>query len=252
MKNIFKIHPLYYLVAILTIITGHFKDFTMITLIILIHELGHITVALYYRWKIEKIVILPFGGITIFHEYLNRPIKEELCISIMGPIYQILFYFLICFLHLDTSLFSFYHYTLLLFNLLPIIPLDGSKICSLLLEKYLPYKLSNLFITVISIITFSGLLFFIIIHKNLIMLIILIFLFIKIIKQIKEYKYIFNKFLFERYLYNFHFKKQKVIHNLNIDKMMRDKKHLFYYNNIYIIEKDILKDIFANDEIKEL
>ena len=114
MKNIFKIHPLYYLVAILTIITGNFKDFTLITLIIIIHELGHISAAIYYKWKIEKIVILPFGGITIFNEYLNRPIKEELLISIMGPIYQIIFYYLICLFNLNTTLFSFYHYTLLL------------------------------------------------------------------------------------------------------------------------------------------
>lgn len=244
MKNIFKIHPLYYLVAILTIITGNFKDFTLITLIIIIHELGHISAAIYYKWKIEKIVILPFGGITIFNEYLNRPIKEELLISIMGPIYQIIFYYLICLFNLNTTLFSFYHYTLLLFNLLPIVPLDGSKIFSLLLEKYLPYKLANYLIIIISSIVFFILFFWIIINKNLIMLTIVFFLLIKIVKQLKNYKYIFNKFLFERYLYDFNFKKRKIINNLNINKMMRDKKHLFYYNNIYIIEKDILRDMF--------
>ena len=244
MKNIFKIHPLYYLVAILTIITGNFKDFTLITLIIIIHELGHISAAIYYKWKIEKIVILPFGGITIFNEYLNRPIKEELLISIMGPIYQIIFYYLICLFNLNTTLFSFYHYTLLLFNLLPIVPLDGSKIFSLLLEKYLPYKLANYLIIIISSIVFFILFFWIIINKNLIMLTIVFFLLIKIVKQLKNYKYIFNKFLFERYLYDFNFKKRKIINNLNINKMMSDKKHLFYYNNIYIIEKDILRDMF--------
>lgn len=76
------------------------------------------------------------------------------------------------------------------------------------------------------------------------MLTIVFFLLIKIVKQLKNYKYIFNKFLFERYLYDFNFKKRKIINNLNINKMMRDKKHLFYYNNIYIIEKDILRDMF--------
>ena len=86
MKKIFKIHPIYYLTAIITIITGNFKDFTLITLIIIIHELGHISAAIYYKWNIEKIIILPFGGITIFNEYLNRPIKEELIIALAGPI----------------------------------------------------------------------------------------------------------------------------------------------------------------------
>ena len=84
MKKIFKIHPIYYLTAIITIITGNFKDFTLVTLIIIIHELGHISAAIYYKWNIEKIIILPFGGITIFNEYLNRPIKEELIIALAG------------------------------------------------------------------------------------------------------------------------------------------------------------------------
>ena len=41
MKITFKIHPLYYLVAIFSIITGLFKDFIYITLLIFIHEIGH-------------------------------------------------------------------------------------------------------------------------------------------------------------------------------------------------------------------
>ena len=54
MKRTFKIHPIYYLIAFITIFTGKFKDFTLITLIIFIHELGHISAAIYYKWKIEK------------------------------------------------------------------------------------------------------------------------------------------------------------------------------------------------------
>ena len=244
MKKIFKIHPIYYLTAIITIITGNFKDFTLITLIIIIHELGHISAAIYYKWNIEKIIILPFGGITIFNEYLNRPIKEELIIALAGPIYQIIFYYLVSFLNLKTTLFLSYHYALLLFNLLPIIPLDGSKIFSLLLEKYLPYKLSNFLTLIISFFLLFMLSIVLIINKNLLMIIILFFILIKLITQIKQNKYIFNKFLFERYLYNFNFRKHKKIKGLNLNKMMRDKIHIFYYNNFYKSEKEILRNIF--------
>ncbi len=246
MKRTFKIHPIYYLIAFITIFTGKFKDFTIITLIIFIHELGHISAAIYYKWKIEKIVILPFGGITIFNEYLNRPIKEELVIAIAGPIYQIIFYYLVSLLNLKTTLFSSYHYALLLFNLLPIIPLDGSKIFSLLLEKYLSYKLSNFLTLIISFLILFILGVILIINKNLLMIIIFIlfFILIKLITQIKQNKYIFNKFLFERYLYNFNFRKHKKIKGLNLNKMMRDKSHIFYYNNFYKSEKEILRNIF--------
>ena len=248
MKKIFKIHPIYYLTAIITIITGNFKDFTLITLIIIIHELGHISAAIYYKWNIEKIIILPFGGITIFNEYLNRPIKEELIIALAGPIYQIIFYYLVSFLNLKTSLFSSYHYTLLLFNLLPLIPLDGSKIFGLLLEKYLPYKLANFLTIIISFLIVTILSLIMIINKNLLMIIILFFILIKLITQTKQYKYIFNKFLFERYLYNFNFKKRKKINGLKLNKIIRDKTHIFYYNNIYKTEKEVLKKLFDKNK----
>lgn len=42
MKIIFKIHPLYYLVALIMIINGLFRDFIYISIIILVHEIGHV------------------------------------------------------------------------------------------------------------------------------------------------------------------------------------------------------------------
>ena len=39
--------------------------------------------------------MLPFGGVTIFNEDLNRPIYEEFIILIMGPVFQIVFSFFI-------------------------------------------------------------------------------------------------------------------------------------------------------------
>ena len=83
-----KIHPFFYLFSIICIVTGYFKNFIIISFIILFHELGHILVSQLFHWKIEKIVLLPFGGITIFHEFLNRPMKEEFFIAIAGPIFQ--------------------------------------------------------------------------------------------------------------------------------------------------------------------
>ena len=71
--------------------TGHFKGFIVFSLIILVHEFGHILMGIRYGWKIEKVILLPFGALTIFHEDLNRKIKEEFWIVIMGPLFQIVF-----------------------------------------------------------------------------------------------------------------------------------------------------------------
>ena len=60
------------MVAFIAVITGNFKGFLLFTLIIIIHELGHILAALFYKWHIEKVLLLPFGALTIFHEKINK------------------------------------------------------------------------------------------------------------------------------------------------------------------------------------
>lgn len=240
MKTIFKIHPLYYLVAFLSIITGLFKDFIYITLLIFIHEIGHTIGALYYKWNIKKIIILPFGGITIFNEYINKSLKEEFVILVLGPLFQILFYFILCFFDIESTLITNYHYSLLLFNLLPIIPLDGSKLLNIILNKITNFKLSHMLTIYISILT---IIFLLIKNKNMVLYIIIFFILLKIIKEYRDHKYIFNKFLFERYNYDLVFKKKKTIKGIKVNKMKKEYKHIFY-DNKYYTEKEILKRYF--------
>ena len=64
-------------------------------LLIIVHELGHFFTAKYFNWEIDKIYIYPLGGLTKFKTLINKPLKEELLVTIMGPIFQILFFNLI-------------------------------------------------------------------------------------------------------------------------------------------------------------
>ena len=241
MKITFKIHLFYYLLAILCIMNGYFKDFILISLIIIIHEFGHIIMALYYDWRIEKVVILPFGGITIFNEILNKKIKEEFMIAIMGPIFQILLFIIVNKITYDYK-FNFYNNLLLIFNLMPIYPLDGSKILNLGLCKILPYKISHKISIYFSYLILLIYILYIMYNPNLILFIAIIFLFFKVIVEHKKHKYIYNKFLFERYLYNLNFNKIKKINNIN--NFYRDNKHIVKFNNQYVSEKNILKNLF--------
>ncbi len=244
-KNIFKIHYLFYLVAFICIITGFFKPFVFISLLIIVHELGHYITALYYKWKIDKIIIFPFGGVTLFNDHLNKPIKEEFMILIMGPLFQVLFYFLVTFLFGYNTLFTKYHYALLIFNLLPIFPLDGSKLIHLLFDKCFAFKKSHLLTMILSLIVlFVSLVFIFINQLNLVFVFLFLLLFIKVINEIKLHNEIFNKFLMERYLYNFNFKKTYIINGCNVSKMHRDYKHLFLDKNKYHTEKSILQKRF--------
>ena len=72
-KNLLKIkiHPLFYLFAFLSSITGLFYEFVIFTIIIFVHEMGHVTAGLLFKINIKKILILPFGGLTIFEMPIN-------------------------------------------------------------------------------------------------------------------------------------------------------------------------------------
>lgn len=233
MKIIFKIHPFFYLFAFLCILTGYLKNLCIITFIVLFHECGHILAGIYFKWKIEKVIILPFGGITIFKEKLNRPMIEEFIIAIMGPLFQICL-----FVFFKSKLFINYNILLLIFNLLPIFPLDGSKLFNIFLNILFSFKKSHQISIIVS------LLFIIILFKtpNLIFIIALICLFIKTCKEIKYHSYYFSKFLLERYLYHFDFKKSKKIKK--ITSMKRDYKHIILFKNHYVTERFYLKELF--------
>ena len=235
----FKIHPLFYLTSFICFITGNFKDFVIFTSIIIIHELGHIVGALICNWNIEKVILLPFGGITIFKEHLNKSLKQELLITILGPSFQLIFYFL----YKNNPNFSNFNNLILFFNLLPIYPLDGSKIINILLNRLFSFKFSHKMTIFISIITLI-ILILLGIKYNLLIILILIFLIIELIKEIYKHKYYFNKFLLERYLYNFKFKRNKIIKNIN--QMKKETKHILYVDKKYCTEKEILMKMFDN------
>ena len=178
-KNILNkiyFHPFFLLVAFICSITGVFREFTIFFLIIIIHEIGHIIGGLYYNWPIDKVIFLPFGGLTIFKQKLNTPLKEESIVTLLGPLFQILFYLICTKLFSDNIILTKYHYPLLFFNLLPLVPLDGSKIFNILLNKMMSFKWGHLVSVIFSLI-FDIILILIIILKKIDLVYFLIFSF---------------------------------------------------------------------------
>ena len=243
MKNILNkiyLHPLFLLTLFIFVSIGYFRFITYFMVLIIVHELGHIIISLIFKWNIDKIIILPFGGLTKYNEIINRPLIEEFLIAIAGIIFQIIFYLLVR-SYIDYKYLSFINYFIIIFNLIPIYPLDGAKVLNIFFNKITSYKKSLLFTVIISyvfIIIFS-LVFF---RMNKIISFILIFLLIEVNKLYRERNALFNKFLLERYLGDFKFKKKKTINK--VDKMKKDYRHLFYIDGKYLTESYFLKKIF--------
>ena len=240
-RNIFKVHPFYFLAAFISSITGNFKYFLVFSVIIVIHELGHVITALILKWKIEKVILLPFGALTIFNEDINRPLIEEFLILVLGPLTQIVFTFIYNYFNYSEKFIN-YSIVILVFNLLPIFPLDGSKILNIFLNKFLSFKKSHLITIYISLITILVL----IIRSsfNLILFLIISFILVKVLEEFKNHDSIFNRFLLERYIKDFKFKKSKIIRPVNLGKMKRDFNHIFYDGKMYVTEREILKKMF--------
>ena len=133
--------------AFICMLTGNFKSFFFFSLITIVHEFGHILPAVFFKWKIKEVMILPFGALTLFEEKLNRSLKEEFLISIGGPLMQIIFVYL--FFKNQNDIIN-YSNLILMFNLLPIYPLDGSKLLNILLNILTSFKKSHLYLYMVA------------------------------------------------------------------------------------------------------
>ncbi len=230
------IHPLYYVVAFICFITGYFKAFTIYTTILIVHELGHIIAGLILKWPINKVTVYPFGCMTTFDQQLNSSIIEEFFVLIYGPLFQIVFYMLY-----PTP----YHYFILFFNLLPIYPLDGSKLLFLFFNKIMSYYHSYICIYVMSFITLFILYF---IDISLLSYLILTYIFYDVIKSCYKLPYTMLKFFYERYKETYNYKKTKIIIGNNLKKMYRLKTHYFVIKNKLYHEKELLKKYFLTNK----
>jgi stage IV sporulation protein FB len=231
------------------LITGLFREFIVLFSIIVVHEIGHLLAAIYFNFNIHKIYLYPFGGYIKFNDKLNRPLRDEFIILISGPLLQIVYFItIVIFNYFDLirsstfNIFINYHYSLLIFNLLPIFPLDGSKLVNIILSKFTSFKQSHLYMIYISYIALFIILFFTkFISFNVNIYLLLILILTKLINETKNHNDIYNHFLLERYLYNFHFKNLKVVIGNNLSKIMRDKRHLFIIRDKEITERELLK-----------
>ena len=73
-------------------------------------------------------------------------------------------------------------------------------------------------------------------------IIVFFFLIYKVINELINFKNIMNKFLLERFYYDFNFKKIKYIKS--IFSMYRDKRHIINNDGIMKTEKEILRKRF--------
>jgi stage IV sporulation protein FB len=202
------IHPLLWIVIAISIITAHFLEVCLLFAIIFIHEMGHAAAASFFSWRIKKITLLPFGGVAEMDEHGNRPLTEEAIVVLSGPlqhVWMVAAAYGCFFLHLIPEdifqLFIEYNMMILLFNLFPIWPLDGGKLVFLLLSLKNPFSEAHRFTLMLSVLSLAIFSMTILIaapmHINV--WLVIAFLLFSLYHEWKQRRFIFMRFLLERY-----------------------------------------------------
>ena len=141
-------------ILLILLLCGYIRIGLIIMFIVLFHELGHVLVCLFFKYKIINITIYPFGGITKIEKDINTNPSKELILAFAGIFMQIILIFIVKLFSIhDYELFLKYNYSIMLFNLIPIIPLDGSIIVKSILNKFFSFKKSYVLYIIISIIS---------------------------------------------------------------------------------------------------
>lgn len=141
-----SMHPVFVLLMMLSVATGQFIELITLFVIVFIHELGHASAAALLGIRVRSIQMLPFGGVAVIEDRGDLTAGKEILISLAGPLQNVIMMaiaagmlslqwwdgeFLIYFIEANAII--------ALFNLLPVLPLDGGKIAQALVSLFLPY-----------------------------------------------------------------------------------------------------------------
>jgi len=188
-------------------ISGNIKNYLLLMLFAILHELGHIVVGCILGLKIEKVEIMPIGLRANFKINIadyNKKVKranlltiKKLILSLAGPIVNLIFIILFIFLGknnilgIETEILIYINLIIFLFNMLLIYPLDGGRILKYVLYCFLgkekSLKFTNIISNIFAIFTTLLTLYIIAITKNILYIFILIYIWIIVIRENRVY-----------------------------------------------------------------
>lgn len=159
------IHPSIIILLLIGLFGGFLNELIIFLIITFLHEIGHLISAKIFKVKCRKITLTIIGGFIELDDYSSLSTIPKIIINLSGIIVNLLLFLLIKVINfnfLDNNIISSYNLLMIIFNLLPITPLDGHKILKSLLEtlfeeEYLKdclFYLSLIILTIISIILF--------------------------------------------------------------------------------------------------
>lgn len=172
--------------------TNQIRIYLIIMLFCFIHEIGHIIAGLILKMKPEKLEIMPFGLSSSFYiDFNDKNFNiKEIFVVLAGPLTSLALVILCRYINLisiTTQEAVYSNILILIFNLIPIYPLDGGRIIKRILQikfgsiksEKLINKISNITIIILTIISSIAIYYF----ENVAIFLVCIFLWIIALKE---------------------------------------------------------------------
>lgn len=179
--------------ALLLLLSGQSTTYILLFAFAVIHEMGHLICGLLLGLKPVDIKFMPVG-LSILFDKTKEKWWKELLVSASGPIINFIIAIVFLFLNSINKRDTIIYANLLigLFNLLPIIPLDGGRILKSMLKKFYEereaeeyvHKLSNIAVIILTGLSSIGTFYL----KNIAVPAIMVYIWAITIKENKRYK----------------------------------------------------------------
>lgn len=129
----FRVHPIFVLFALVSIGLGHAVLFACYMVALLLHEAAHSFVAKKLGYSLNKLVLLPQGAqLSGLQSFVST--SDEIKIALAGPFFNLFlavviinFWWVFPITYAFTNIFVICNLSIAVFNLMPILPLDGAR-----------------------------------------------------------------------------------------------------------------------------
>ena len=140
-NRLFRLHPLFLIVGVWYACTGELFLFLLSALVAIQHECAHAFASARLGYKLNKIVLMPFGAI-IDGDLDGISFKDEIYVAAWGPLCNLItaaffvaLWWLVPTMYAFTDTACYSSLSIALINLLPAYPLDGGRILKCLLTR---------------------------------------------------------------------------------------------------------------------
>jgi stage IV sporulation protein FB len=126
---------------------GLLSQVLLVFAVVLLHEVGHVLVALSHGLRVKEIELLPFGGVARIDDYFSIDPGVEAQIALAGPLTNLVLAGFVLFWQqfpfwnwAEAEFFLQCNLAMAVVNLLPVLPLDGGRILRARLARRTGYR----------------------------------------------------------------------------------------------------------------